>query len=161
MIIAGTGHRPNKLGGYGDKVFQRLVDLGRYVIREERAQHVISGMALGWDQALAQAALELKVPFTAAVPFEGQESMWPISSQGLYRELLSKAEKVIIVCDGGYSAAAMQKRNAWMVDHADQIAALWDGSSGGTGNCLAYARKREVGWNNYWALWVKHSGFFR
>jgi hypothetical protein len=29
MIIAGTGHRPDKLGGYGDEVFNKLVSLAK------------------------------------------------------------------------------------------------------------------------------------
>lgn len=55
MIVAGTGHRPNKLGGYGDDVFERLVALARTYLWHMEPWHVISGMALGWDQALAQA----------------------------------------------------------------------------------------------------------
>ena len=33
----------------------------------------------------------------------------------------------------------MQARNEWMVDQATRLAALWDGSSGGTGNCFQSA----------------------
>jgi len=37
----------------------------------------------------------------------------------------------------------MQKRNEWMVDHSDYVIAVWDGSKGGTGNCVKYAIKQE------------------
>ena len=30
-----------------------------------------------------------------------------------------------------------------MVDHSDCVIAVWDGSRGGTGNCVEYARKQE------------------
>jgi uncharacterized phage-like protein YoqJ len=35
----------------------------------------------------------------------------------------------------------MQIRNEWMVDRADQVIAIWDGTSGGTANCVEYATK--------------------
>ena len=35
----------------------------------------------------------------------------------------------------------MQKRNEYMVDLADVVIAVWDGSNSGTGNCIKYAQK--------------------
>jgi uncharacterized phage-like protein YoqJ len=35
----------------------------------------------------------------------------------------------------------MQDRNIWMVDHCDALIAVWDGTSGGTANCVRYAQK--------------------
>jgi uncharacterized phage-like protein YoqJ len=37
----------------------------------------------------------------------------------------------------------LQKRNEWMVDHCDLLIAVWDGSEGGTANCVRYARHHE------------------
>jgi uncharacterized phage-like protein YoqJ len=34
----------------------------------------------------------------------------------------------------------MQIRNEWMVDRCDKLIAVWDGSKGGTGNCVDYAK---------------------
>ena len=58
MIIAGTGHRPNKLGGYGRYVFMRLVTVATRWMEEQldagkEIEYGISGMAIGFDQALA------------------------------------------------------------------------------------------------------------
>lgn len=152
MIVAGTGHRPNKLGGYGTEARNRLVNLATDVLRKRQPQRVISGMALGWDQALAVAACALDLPWTAAVPFEGQERAWPESSQREYRELLSLADDVVVVSPGGYASWKMQRRNQWMVDHADLVLALWDGSPGGTGNCVDYVRRTNKPLLNYWTL---------
>ncbi len=38
----------------------------------------------------------------------------------------------------------MQVRNEYMVDRADLVLALWNGTPGGTGNCVRYARTRGV-----------------
>jgi len=35
----------------------------------------------------------------------------------------------------------MQKRNEYMVDNADIVIAVWDGTKGGTCNCVRYAKK--------------------
>lgn len=151
MIIAGTGHRPNKLGGYSKEAFTKLVDLATDSLLELGPEKVISGMALGWDQALATAVLNLNIPLIAAVPFFGQESKWPLNSKKQYRDLISKADDVIFVCDKGYAPWKMQIRNEWMVDNCDLVLALWDGSEGGTGNCISYASSQGREILNLWS----------
>ena len=37
----------------------------------------------------------------------------------------------------------MQERNIFMVDRADEILAVWNGTSGGTKNCIDYAKKQN------------------
>ena len=144
-IIAGTGHRPNKLGGYEFSAPKRIWIRDR--LRERLLVHkpdmVISGMALGFDQDLAYVAIEMAIPFVAAVPFVGQERVWPKESKDFYNQLLSKAASIAIVSPGEYSVDKMQVRNEWMVDHCSILIACWDGSAGGTGNCVKYAM--EVG----------------
>lgn len=104
---------------------------------------VLTGMALGVDQLVAEACIEAKVPFTAVLPFEGQAAKWPQSSQDHWARLLEAAVKVIVVSDGGYAGYKMQRRNEWMVDHADALYAWYDHSAvGGTANCVLYAYKQ-------------------
>lgn len=35
----------------------------------------------------------------------------------------------------------MQKRNEWMVDRIDELLAIYNGTPGGTKNCIDYAKK--------------------
>lgn len=153
MIIAATGHRPDKVGGYGPAADQRRRDLAYNWFAANRPARVISGMALGWDTAVAEAAYNLGIPFVAAVPFEGQESRWPDLSQRTFRALLAVAAEVVIVSPGGYSVGAMHARNHWMVDHADKVLALWDGSDGGTAGCVRYADRVRRSVVNLWDVW--------
>ena len=155
MIIAGTGHRPNKTGRYTTESSNRLIKLATEWLEEHKPSRVISGMALGWDQALGWAAVDLSIPLTAAIPFEGQETMWPAESRRKWANLLSLADQVEIVCEGAYSPAKMQLRNEWMVDNADKVLALWDGTSGGTANCIGYAQYKEVEIVNLWAKFAR------
>jgi uncharacterized phage-like protein YoqJ len=142
LIVAGTGHRPDKLGGYSDDAFNLLVKIAKHWLEMNKPTRVISGMALGWDQALATAAVEVDIPFVAAVPFNSQENTWPDSAKIKYSELLKKATEIFVLSDT-YSINAMHYRNAWMVDHSHVMLALWDGSIGGTSNCIRYAQSKD------------------
>lgn len=162
MIVAGTGHRPDKItmGGrnaYDAAVHARLVELAVAVLKQPRPKVVISGMALGWDTALADAAVELDIDLWAYIPFIGQEKRWPEASQAHYTRLLTLAEKVVVCSEGGYAAWKMQVRNKRMVDDCDRLLALWNGSDGGTANCVRYARERGRKIVNLWPSWMKYS----
>lgn len=150
MIICATGHRPEKLGGYKERARVKLRELAIAYLTEQRPEKAISGMALGWDTAFAEAAIILRIPLIAAVPFPGQESMWPQSSQDTFRFILSQAAEVVEVSPGPYAVWKMQVRNKWMVNHADKLCALYDGSTGGTANCIAYAQSLGRPIDNLW-----------
>lgn len=139
MKVAATGHRPEKLGGYGPEAAARLQAVARFQLSMLAPRRVISGVALGWDTAVALAAIDLGIPLVCAVPFLGQELRWPLESQRVYRWILERADAVEVICSGGYSPQKMQLRNIAMVGDCDLLLACWDGSPGGTGNCIRYA----------------------
>lgn len=154
-IVAVTGHRPDKLGGYGPDTFSRLVDLAANWLRDERPDRVITGMALGWDQAVATASVHLEIPFLAAVPFYGQEALWPDDARRCYRDLLHSASEVVMVSGGSFSAAKLHYRNRWMVDRCDKLGALWNGDAdGGAASTVAYANKVSRPVVNLWEAWM-------
>jgi uncharacterized phage-like protein YoqJ len=143
MIVAITGHRPDKLGGYGPSAMQEWVRKKlRENLRELGTTRLYTGMALGVDTWAAQIAIEEKIPFVAALPFPNQGQHWPFESHMRHRELLLRAAEVVCVSSGPYSPKKMQLRNEYMVDCADCVLGVYDGSSGGTANCLEYARRR-------------------
>lgn len=152
MIVAFTGHRPDKLPnketGYKlpNPTYIHICQQIEKTLLELKPEKIISGMALGIDQWAANIAIKLKIPFIAAIPFEGQEKAWPKQSQDTFNLLLKHAAEQVIVCEGGYAPAKMQTRNEWMVNHCDKLIAVWDQSPGGTGNCVKYAQsiKKEI-----------------
>lgn len=170
LVLAGTGHRPDDkqpwrgVGSWSDValhlavqewILQQLIDL--------KPTRVISGMAVGVDTWLAMAARRLGIPYTAAVPFLGQELDWPMDSQVLYNELLVAADQVVntsgalvqgprrsrVIVMGEREQPfteelmryLMDRRNRWMVDNCTKVLSVWDGSPGGTGNCMKYVQK--------------------
>ncbi len=152
MTIAVSGHRPDKLNNDYDGtgvLSERIYDeLAKIVLRNKEKHgddlRLITGMALGVDTIFAWVAIDLKVKFTAAVPFAGQERKWPETSQKVYRDLVNNPLCTIkTVSLGTYSVDKMQIRNEWMVDNCDGLIAVWDGSSGGTFNCVKYAQIKK------------------
>lgn len=154
MIIAATGHRPDKLGGYGNDVMTRLIDLAAGAFKVYQPAGVISGLALGWDTAIAIAAIRAGIPLCASIPFVGQENRWSSMCRQRYAKILSLAATVCVSSKTGVMSA-FQDRNVHMVDNSDLLLALYNGSSGGTRNCIRYAtgKTRIV---NLWASWEAH-----
>mgnify|MGYP001212151880 CR=1 FL=1 len=151
LIVSGTGHRLDKLGGYASWAYNLLVQLAVMILSALKPKKVISGMAIGWDQALAEAAVKLGIPFVAAIPFKGQESRWPKESQKKYHELLARAAEVVDTSNGQpYHPRRMQVRNEWMVDNSDLVVALFNGTKGGTYNCVKYAKCKAARIKNYY-----------
>lgn len=145
MILSFTGHRPDKLGGYNipNPIYNCVVQETKKLIQYLNPDKCITGMALGFDQYVAQICCELNIPFIAAVPFVGQESVWNEQAKITFKKLLSKAKDIVIVCEGSYASYKLQKRNEWMVDNSDCLIACWDGTLGGTFNCIKYASSKN------------------
>ena len=162
MIIAFTGHRPDKLWGYNNpaaylRLENFLFSICEYLAIQYGAVAFISGMAIGVDMCAAKACLRLRdkyphIKVIAAVPFTGQEKKWPSNTQSEYIGILKKVDKVVIVDQqvpyqvpgqkvGVYHPAKMDMRNRFMVDYCDLLIGIYKGGGGGTKNCLDYAAK--------------------
>lgn len=147
MKIAITGHRPNKLGNDYNLTSPLLMSIKETIMdvlisecENLKELTLISGMALGIDTLFANIAIENNIPFIASIPCQGQASVWSSETREKWNELLSKACQVVNVSGKIlYEPYMMQKRNEWMVNNCDILIAVWDGTSGGTKNCIDYA----------------------
>lgn len=149
-----TGHRPQKLPfGFNeaDERCTALKDILRKqiirLIEEEKVTHFISGMALGVDMYAAEIVLDLKktypcITLESAIPCETQANKWNTAMRERYYEIASQCDKETML-QTKYTPNCMEKRNRYMVDHADYIIAVWDGKPSGTGNTVKYAQKHE------------------
>lgn len=148
MKICVTGHRPNKLFGYSllDTRYIELEQRFRDLLINNNCTEAITGMALGADMVFAITVLKLKlerdIKLHCAIPCRNHGSNWTKAYQNLYAYILAHANTVKLVTDAEYDPYLMQKRNEYMVDHADKVIAVWDGSKGGTYNCVKYAEKQ-------------------
>src|SRR6266849_4143945 len=101
--------------------------------------------------------LAIELPYLTCAPFKDQSGKWPSEAQKRYDLYIERSAKHLICSPGEYSATKMQLRNEKMVDLALKdgpdhglLLALWDGSTGGTYNCLTYARSRRLAAINTW-----------
>ena len=146
-----TGHRPQNLGFAPGSAAETALKnrIGGELIRlitEQNVRHFISGMALGVDTYCAGIVLRLKeiypaVTLECAVPCKGQEKHWRKEDRETYAGILSRADRVTVLQDR-YTDFCMQLRDAYMVDKADIVLAVWNGRKGGTAYTVNCARKR-------------------
>ena len=158
FVIAGTGSRSLILDeGKMNKVQEYLIDL----LTQAKAKHgnnlvVISGMAEGFDEALARAAMCVGVTLIAAIPNKGYSAYyWRNNSQlkvdrmDSFQELAGYAHRsggVHYVCgkdiyvNGKHSNFV---RNEWMADRAD-VVWVYNPISKGTAQCYNYCRTNAI-----------------
>lgn len=150
-----TGHRPQRFPFGFDEEDERCVEIQRRMAELIEAlihggvKTFYSGMALGVDQwgvKIAQAMRQqhLSVKVVAVLPCETQASRWSPEQRHRYFDVLLPACDDVITLQRHYTADCMMKRNAWLVDHADCLLAVYDGmEKGGTHRTIQYARRME------------------
>lgn len=150
MIISVTGHRPDRLWGYNlsHPKYKELSLLMYKFLEENNVTHCISGMALGVDTVFAITSikyrnnnLDKKIIVECAIPCRNHTSKWQQEAKLRYLGMLEEADIITKVSNLPYQPWLMQKRNEYMVDKCNKLLAIWNGSKGGTGNCVNYAKK--------------------
>ena len=148
MTCCVTGHRPS-----GFPFSERDVESHAEYKKRLRAQveslidqgyrHFITGMAEGADTDFALIVLDFRsriegITLEAAVPYPRKSD-----PKSLREYILSRCDKVSLISERYYNGC-MQKRNCYMVDHADIVLAVWNGhEKGGTWNTIRYARQKK------------------
>ena len=153
MILTATGHRPlympckfNEEDPWCKEKKQRLKD---YLV-QKKPDLIITGMAMGWDTWVAEAAFELKIPFDAYIPFENQGKNWEYEHYQRRNKLLFEANSIVL-CSLKYSRDCFDVRDQRMVDDGDKIIALWSGiKKGGTYATVKMAKKQKKEIINFW-----------
>ena len=154
MVCAFSGHRPERLPWGSDEADPRCKAL-QFKLRQAVAELAgqgydtfLCGMARGCDiyffdavQALRVQQPELKL--IAVIPCPSQPDAWPQQDRLRYASALSKCSAVQIVSDHFYNGC-MLERNRRMVDQADLLLTVWDGTHSGTASTVRYARQHGV-----------------
>ena len=148
-----TGHRPEKLGFAAldascMEYMQFRGELVRKICRlsENGVDTFIVGGARGVDTWAMEAISMLKyvnpsVRMIAALPYVGHNPYRDESERRHYCELCSRCDKIVYIYQA-YHPSCFHARNRWMVDHAAQLLAVWNGeNTGGTAYTVRYAQK--------------------
>ncbi len=154
MIFGVTGHRGvEQRAGELDR-FARL-SVAKMVSRG--ASRVISGLALGWDTAVAKACCDLDIPYVAAVPNRRQSDLWGRRQQLEWVRLIDNADEVWFANEGVIpSNADFHTRNHFIVDRSVELWSMYDGRiHGGTRACLLYAEEQHRRIVPLWQDWLE------
>lgn len=154
MICCVTGHRPDGFPftrNQDDQSYAKYMNTLSETIEEliqDGYSHFITGMAEGADMDFARLVLRHKVHYPhilleAALPYPVQSCNHISIAVQDRVALLEHCDKVVEISPA-YHRGCMQKRNIYMVDQADLILAIWNGTEkGGTWNTIRYARQKN------------------
>ena len=145
--IAVTGHRffdENTAAYITDRVAAVLdgVTAGGAAVR------VVTSLAEGADQLVAEEAVQRGIPVEVIVPARGYaESLAGEADRHQYAELLARADSVRTLDHSEPSPAAYLEAGRMMLSGADLLIAVWDGAParGVGGSAEIVARGRELG----------------
>lgn len=146
-----TGHRPSGFKDLDDAKLHRIKSTLKQMIKASYSMGTrifYSGGALGVDYWAACEVLDFRkshhdVSLFIAVPFPSYQDQWTATNKINYKEIFSRAQKVVEVNTDPYAAWKFQKRNEYMVDRSDYVLAICENNIGGTANCIKYALKKK------------------
>ena len=149
-----TGHRPEKLPWGKEESDPRCSCLKERLAQaleeayRDGYRHFICGMARGADFYFCEAVLALRkrhpeVRLEAAIPCEEQAARWSDGERERYFSLVEQCDVETMV-QPHYDRGCMLRRDRYMVDHAERIIAVYDGTLGGTMYTVTYALKRGL-----------------
>ena len=161
MVCGFTGHRPEKLPWGIDEEDPRCRALKLLLAREiEQAADAgadvfCCGMARGCDLYFAEAVLQLRerrpeLRLEAWLACPEQADRWAEAERIRWQRIADLCDKVHVV-EPRYSDGCMLRRDKTMVDQSDELISVWDGSHGGTGWTVRYARRQG---KKLRALWL-------
>lgn len=151
MIYGVTGHRdveqePGELLAFARLSVAKMTERG--------CTEIITGMARGWDLAVARAAYDLGIPYCAAIPFPGQPNLWTEADQVEWAWAVKRAARQIVIGPTMLNVF-YHKRNRWIVDHSVELWSFWSGSPGGTEHCTLYAEEIGRTVRALWEPWTR------
>lgn len=155
FIVAGTGSRSLQKASKEDKeqVMATITnELNRLKEKYGDRLVIMSGMAEGFDKALAMVALDLGIRLWCAIPnrgygdyYWGRNSLTRKNMMHQFNAIVDKAEKVVYVMEDIHNVSrglylhgrhSNFVRNDYMVETADAFL-VWDPTSSGTKDCVA------------------------
>jgi uncharacterized phage-like protein YoqJ len=166
-VLAGLAVRPEHLTYHHEAIYysdhadwyehlhKLLTKLALSVMERYQLRQVLTTLTLGWDTALAEAALELQVPFTATLPFAEVQAPWGTVHKQRFVRLRNKAAEVVMVSQGKYAPWKLSKANRYKIEQSDLLLVLWDGFEPHTQRDLRYAEHQHKDIVQLWETWKR------
>jgi hypothetical protein len=123
------------------------LELDAALARLGAIDYAYSSLATGADQVFGQVALRRGIKLIAIIPLQNYERFFEGESRRVYEQLLQQADVVRLPGDANPEKAFFIA-GTYIVDHVDQLIAVWDGKPaqgfGGTADIVSYAKSHKV-----------------
>lgn len=145
MKVMGTGSRSMVTDPNAKNIYNTLERYITILHEEDPDLVLITGMAEGWDEAIAKVAFRNHIPYICAIPnkgygeyYWGKHSLLGVNRMNTFNQLVNGAAEVVYVCAGIYENGVHANfvRNQWMVDNCDS-ALVYNPQSSGTRDAVA------------------------
>jgi len=135
MKLAFTGHRHLK--------YEEVLPILKSLHIKYPGAIWITGGAVGLDSHAARYAMTHGIELWLIIPFPPavMSAKWSLSQKAFLHDSVKYASKFSVLSPV-FAMRVYQDRNIRMVDLSDRLAAFFDGSRGGTANCVAYAKSK-------------------
>lgn len=140
-VCAFSGHRPEKLPWGSDEEDPRCralklqMEQALRTLCEGGCHRYLCGMARGTDlyylEILSRLRQEYPLTIEAVIPCPSQSHRWDPAARRQYLRLLGLCDRMTVL-EERYTDGCMLRRNRYMVEHADILMTVFDGSPGGT-----------------------------
>lgn len=151
MIVGVTGHRDVEQEPGELLAFARL---SVEFMQARGVSKIITGMARGWDLKVARAAIDLKVPFIAAMPFPGQAERWALTDRQEWQFAVERAHDIATISPFELNVSYL-KRDRWIVTQCDELWALDSGRPSGSHTTVLYAGEVNRTVRPLWEPWLR------
>jgi hypothetical protein len=152
-----AGHRPPRLGGYLERVYDRLTSFCIDKLRDRNIPDLYLYPTQGFNTCVARACIELNIPYHLIIPYLKFDERWDMVSKRLYAKILYNAETYEYVHKEPKwtSQREAERLVGDELSPESTLLLLWDGQEGGhtyrmKARAEAYNRKIE----NWWPEWV-------
>lgn len=139
-----TGHRT-----YRHEADESLLHTIR-VLYGSGIRSFLSGMAIGFDLAAAEAVLNCRkslpdIRLVAVIPFRGQQQRFSATDRARFDRICVEADETVILSES-YDSGVYAVRNNYLVAHAATLVTWYNGSAGGTRYTVerALAQRRKL-----------------
>jgi len=114
-------------------------------LRDQHGTQIgISGASMGADTWFARSTVHAGLDLWAYVPFLAQPIRWPAPDQKVWRTLLDRAARTLVLGDG-YDVRLLHARNDYMLRDADLMIAVLDPAKTTGGTVSAVKKARAAG----------------
>lgn len=157
IYVMGTGSRSMVLEDSAKEIYLILEKRILELLEEHGEITLITGMAEGWDEAIAKVGLRNSIPYFAYVPhptygdyYWGRKSLTGKNRMATFNKLLNGATDVTIVAQDLYVSGQHVNfvRNQWMVNACD-LALVYNPQSKGTRDAVARLRQANKPYEIY------------